>query len=395
MIEQLKNRGLIRIENDFLFNTYFHCHTGEYSALMFCISKLDPLRETEFGEIIFPASELLELIGDKNKKCGGAYVYLRDLAERMLGKSIKFRKGYAITNNEGKKLQLAGGVNWFEHFIISKEENGETNVHVRFSSMLTTVLLDLKQYLCLDLDEINSMGSGHSKHLYTILKSYRESKRKYERVSRYKIEVDELKKMLGLDKQYDDYKFFNFHVLKDSTQRIHQSEYTQIEISYKGIREGRKIKFIEFEIRDKNPVLNIDEKPTSKQVDQLTFAQKKGYELLINFGVHEGIAYRQLISSISGSEFDGFEDYFVKYAMEHFRKTARVKKPAVLVNWWHDKKIFDMGSDVWGRILERVVEEKRKMEVEDIAAYENRLVAKDMTYTAFLKWFSEENSEKV
>ena len=139
-------------------------------------------------------------------------------------------------------------------------------------------------------------------------------------------------------------------------------------------------------------------KAKNEKVDlsKLTRAQLKAVEILTQFGVFEGIAAKQILPSIGGTELDGFEDLFVQKAIQYFQKNANQQSTAEIsaqtfVVWWHDKKIFNAQSTsgVWSVLLEALVEDKKKMQKKDHQAFENRLVAKTMTNEAFEKWYRE------
>ena len=395
-IIQLENKRkelIVRIENDFLFNAFFHMYGTEYSVLMYCVSLLDPASQDKFEEQIVPAKDILRILQlDSKKHWGSRYDYLRDVSDKMVEKTIRFRKGYKVVDKvSGKTYKIGGGINWFQHFLVMKDdETGEVFIKFRFSEILGNALLHLKQYVSMSMIELDSLTGGHIKHLYTLLKTYRSKLKAYETVSTYRIEVNELKQLLGIKDKYDRYKDFNRRILKEAEKQIEDSETSKIAMSYKPEREGRSVKYVVFKIWDKKKAKSLTKGnfiPTAEDTNGLSFSQRLAYLELVEFGVFEGIAFKQLIPTIKGSEFVGFEDYFVKAAIAHFKKTSKKPEVGVFVNWWHEQKIFDVESDVWSKILEGVVEQKKKLEQTDPNAFDNRLTAKTMTYTEFVEWY--------
>jgi len=123
-------------------------------------------------------------------------------------------------------------------------------------------------------------------------------------------------------------------------------------------------------------------------------SRKQRYFQLVEFGVIEGIALKQLLPTIKGSEFVGFEDYFVKAALAHFLEWAKNPNPGVFVNWWLSNKVFDTSSSVWSKMLERVVTEKKNLQRNDPEAFDNRIIAKDMPYKEFLAWYKAKRGQE-
>ena len=122
-------------------------------------------------------------------------------------------------------------------------------------------------------------------------------------------------------------------------------------------------------------------------MDVLNRSKKKAFEKLVNFGVFDGIAYKKIIPTIRGSEFEGYEDIFIEKAILHFEKTAiqattKELKASTFVTWWVKNKVFESG-DVWADILEKVVNHKKQLQKTNPTAYENRQLAKTMTNNEF------------
>ena len=122
-------------------------------------------------------------------------------------------------------------------------------------------------------------------------------------------------------------------------------------------------------------------------METLTRAKLKGYNILIEYGIFEGIAYKQILPKIKGSEFEGYEDFFIEKAIQHFEKnaiqsTTKELKASTFVIWWTKNKVFENG-DVWADILEKLVKHKKQLQIKSPAAFDNRNIAKTMTNTQF------------
>ena len=130
-----------------------------------------------------------------------------------------------------------------------------------------------------------------------------------------------------------------------------------------------------------------DYMPTEKDIIILTRAKLMAYKALLNYGVFEGIAYKQILPKIKGSEFDGYEDFFVEKAMQHFEQnaiqnTTKELKTSTFVTWWTKNKVYEKG-DVWANILEKLAEHKKQLLKKNPLAFENRIIAKTMTNAQF------------
>ena len=92
-----------------------------------------------------------------------------------------------------------------------------------------------------------------------------------------------------------------------------------------------------------------------------------------------------------GSEFEGFEDFFIEKALQHFEKNAiqntnKALKASTFVTWWTKNKVFESG-DVWSDISEKLAKHKKQLQAKNPEALENRLLAKNMTYAEFQTYF--------
>ncbi|MEO0685917.1 MAG: hypothetical protein AAFY76_12965, partial [Cyanobacteria bacterium J06649_11] len=166
----------------------------------------------------------------------------------------------------------------------------------------------------------------------------------------------------------------------------------ELKIDYELFR-GRhnKVTGVGFIIRDKAKPKALapkkeDKEPTPEEIDQLPHAKRRAYQQLVEFGVFSGIAFYQIIPTIKGEPIQGYEDYFIELAIEHFNgKSKNRKKAGTFVDWWHNKRSYDSvkGKD-WGKITEQIMARKKKLQETNPEAYDNREEAKNMTYTEFV-----------
>ena len=132
-------------------------------------------------------------------------------------------------------------------------------------------------------------------------------------------------------------------------------------------------------------------KPSENELAILTRAKLQGYKILVAYGVFEGIAFKQILPKIKGSEFEGFEDFFIEKAIQYFDKkaiqnTTKELKASTFVTWWTKNKVFESG-EVWTDILEKLAKHKKQLQTKSPEVFDNRLIAKTMTNAQFEEYF--------
>jgi plasmid replication initiation protein len=400
-----------RIDNQFVFNARYRLPAREQKIILYLISKINPIKENEFHKQRLSIGEMKQLLTREGAKYGSFYSELTTIAETMTNCKITFP-----TQFEFNGTRLKGAINWFQHCIPIEDEKGELYLEFVFSEILKPFIIDLKEYVKIGVAEVFPMRSGYAIRMFQLLKAEYDRLKEYKRIVHYDVSLDKLKELLSIEGKYNypDFKNFRVRVLDPIRDDINEFS-NNIQVDYDYLKTGKKVTGIKFIISAKNdkdkplkitPSVSDTEKPekstksrkgaAEKQVDisNLTRAQLQGLKLLSDFGVFEGIAVKQILPSIGGSELVGFEDIFIQKALVYFQKNAKKQgttelNASTFVVWWHDKKIFDSQSDsgAWGILMEQVSDEKKKMQKNEPQAYDNRLVARTMTNEAFEQWY--------
>ena len=93
-----------------------------------------------------------------------------------------------------------------------------------------------------------------------------------------------------------------------------------------------------------------------------------------------------MLSSCKGSEILGFEDWYFEEMIQIFESKTNQTTPnartGTLVNWYLKKKIFEQG-DHFAVIMERLQQRKKQLQNDNLTAWENRLLAKELTAEKF------------
>lgn len=383
----MNKKAVAKLENDFIVNAHYNLSAVEQKIVLFLASRLNPKSDKEFVQQIIPIKEIENFIWEKNK-VGNVYEYLHIVCTRLLNRTIFFPKG-AIIN--GEKI-YGGGIHWFQSILVKDTDKG-LSIEFMFSERMKPFLLELNQYVRLNVVEVMNMKGKHAIRMYQVFKAEREKTKKFRSITLVSYSLDELKTILNLSGRYKVLKDFRRNVLEPIEREI--NEYSEeISISYEYLKTRRKVTGVEFYIFDKK---NIDIKkelesyePSKKEIESLSRSKLHAYENMLSFGIYEGIAFKQMLPNIKGGNIEGYEDLFLEKAIAHFAKRARQQKTskesaATFVNWWTAKKVFSHDEDVFWKIAEEVNLVKKKMSQEKL---DNRSIAKGMTNKEFENWYS-------
>jgi len=84
---------------------------------------------------------------------------------------------------------------------------------------------------------------------------------------------------------------------------------------------------------------------------------------------------------VKGSEFVGFEDWYFEEVIKIFSKKGK-RGVGAFVKWYLEKKVFEQG-DQFAKIMEAIQTRKKQLQHKNSDAWDNRLVAKGMTWQEF------------
>ena len=413
-----------KIDNMFIVNAQYKMTAKEQKILYYLISHLDPKNEQDFNVITVPLRQLEENLKESSKKWGSLYEEIDRLCANMIAKNVAFPTNILI---EGRPLK--GRINFFSSIRPVIDDDGQTAIRFSFSPDMKPFLLQLHHYVNIGVLEVVPMTNAHAIRMYSIFKSERNRTRPMlQSILQIHYTLDELKAVLGIAAKYksDNFKDFRIYVLDKIREEINEHCPTMF-VSYDYIKIRRKITGVTFNIYERKPTtallnspspshlpthtpvsVSVNEPvqasnktpnaakpksdiknytPSEKDLGILTRAKTQAYKLLTDFGVFEGIAYKQILPKIKGSEFEGFEDFFVEKALQHFEKnaiqnTTKALKASTFVTWWTKNKVFESG-DVWSDISEKLAKHKKQLQAKNPEILENRLLAKNMTYAEF------------
>ncbi len=390
-MEQTENL-LARLENSFVFSARYKLNAREQKMLLYLISKLNPKLQTDFHKQAVTIAELKDLLTADDKKHGSFRERLQESVNNLVSCQIQFPSTFTIDG-----IQFRNVINWFQYCVTKQDENGQVYLEFAFSEILKPFLLNLKEYVKLNPVDILKMRSAYTIRMYQIFKA------EFDRVGKLRqakvtFTLIELKELLGIEDKYNsgDLKDFRNRVLNKIRDEVNEQS-TSIHVDYNYVKTGKKVTGVVWSVSDK-----LSDKPTKtkrkdadaedfvpsqKDTATLTRAQLKAFETLVELGVYEGIAFKQILPSIGGSEIEGFEDLFIQKAITFFKGKSKRTDAPTFVKWWHDLKVFEVGSNLWSAITEGVIADKKKLETDNPEAFHNRMKAKGMSDAAFEAWY--------
>lgn len=197
------------------------------------ISEITP-EDKDFKKYRLDIKDVSEFM---NLSSNAVYDQIKTASRNLRNKEILIEN----IDEKGKKSFLATGL-----FSSAKYKEGEGYLEIRIDPDLKPYLLAINgketpftKYL---IKNILKLNSSHAIRIYELLKQCEGMKKR-------KFEIDKLKELLGIANEYDRFYDFEKRVLSVAKKEINDK--TDIFITYKKIKTGRRISHIEFEIETK------------------------------------------------------------------------------------------------------------------------------------------------
>lgn len=239
-----KKTDLITKNND-LINASYNLSVQETRLMGLMCSQIHP-DDDDFQKYIINISEFLDLLEIKdNSYHAKVKMITRSLLSRVL--TIKQPDGL---------LQ----VTWLSS---AKYFDGQGIVQLSFDPQMKPYLLQLKEkFTSYRLANVLELSSQYAYRLYEILKQYQVAGRRV-------IELKELRWSLNIEKSYERWSALKDKVLNIAEREI--NEKTDINISWKPIKTGRKITALDFTIRTnlKNKTSPENDLKNCKRIEDL------------------------------------------------------------------------------------------------------------------------------
>ena len=254
-VNKIKNNAVATMNNQ-LIQARYSLTIEEQRIFLALISLISPDDE-DFKNYKIPVSTITELTRTKHKNM---YRVLNEATDRLMQRILKIE---VIDENNKRVFKKFSFISYAEY------KEGEGYLIVGIDERLKPFLLKLKEkYTNIPLEYIFPLRSIYAIRLYELLKQYENTG--------FRVDyLPDLREMLGVEpEEYPRFDNFERRVIKQAIKEI--NEKTDIEVSYKKKRTGRKITHIEFKIKPKNAKIGDTtetKKPPSQSVD--TQGQKK------------------------------------------------------------------------------------------------------------------------
>ncbi len=216
----VKHNSLIRSRYDYTL--------AELRLVLTVASMIGP-EDEDFRDYVVRAKDFSDLVESSHKD---EYKRLQELGEMLLSKTLKIPEpdGFVICN-------------WFSSF---KYIKGEGTITVRFDPVLKPYLLQLQEmFTKYNLENILKFKSAYSIRIYEIAKSW-------EARGEFSYPVEEFKEIIGAAKKYTAYYDFKRYVIERALKEI--NKLTDIQLSYKEKKLGRKVTDLVFKVKPKYEV---------------------------------------------------------------------------------------------------------------------------------------------
>jgi len=159
--------------------------------------------------------------------CGEYYTKTKQYCEKLMNIILKFN-----TPEFEKMIGFCSEITW---------ENYDNKIKIIFTPEIMPYIYELnKNFTHYQIGNLQKLRSAHVARIYEYCKMNIHGKK-----WTWKISLDELKKILGVEKKYKGrFEAFDRVILKKSLKNI--NEKTDIQVKYKKLRKHRKIYNIEF-----------------------------------------------------------------------------------------------------------------------------------------------------
>ena len=229
-VNKVNKNAIATIHND-LIQARHKLSLEEIRLMDTIISFIQP-EDKDFKRYKIPVSIFQELYGTQRKDI---YDVVKRSVEGLLSKPIKIES----KNENGKRF-----FEMFNFISYGRYEEGAGCFYISISPEFKPYLLELKEFFSkIPIKYTYVLNSKYAIRLYELLKQYENTG--------FRVDyLPDLREMLGIEEnEYKRFESFERRVLKTAIKEI--NEKTDLEVSYKKKRTGRKITHIEFEIKSK------------------------------------------------------------------------------------------------------------------------------------------------
>lgn len=248
-LERQRNALVVK-SNDLIQRSRFELTAQQQKVVLFLASKVNAWDE-DFSEYEFNIQDFCQLCGIDTTS-GGNYKALKKTIKEIADKSLW------VTLPNGSETLLR----WIEKPYLD-ERSG--TIRIRLDKDMKPYLLKLQgNYTQYELIWAIQFKSKYSIRLYELIKSIHYNElHSYERV----FTMEELRKALGAENAYPEWKNFKARVLEPATQEI--NKYSDNKIQYSPITQGKTVTRVWFRVESKLDAEEFVQSFTNRRVGKL------------------------------------------------------------------------------------------------------------------------------
>ena len=329
-----KKNHLVAKDNN-LIEAKYRLSIQEQRLMAIMVSDIHP-EDKDFKKYKYKIKDILEWL---NIEDGGYYKKLRAITRKLISRCI------TIYNPEDESIFMTS---WLAG---AKYYPKKGYVELSFHPDLKPYLLQLKDcFTTYALKNVLELKSKYAFRIYELCKQYQS-------VNKRKFQIDELREILGIEKnELKRWSDFKKRVLEIAQREI--NKHTDIKIKYEFEKLGRKIEYITIHIKPQIQ-REIQDKETNKRYTELLKIVKKEER-------KKKTIQNAIIKYLKNK---GFE--YVKRNIEYANEKAQKNYRSFLIQslkedwalfWWEEKKEREERERILKDKERKELEEKRKIE---------------------------------
>ena len=226
-----------------LVNASYKLNVGELKLILAISSMVNPL-DKEFKDYTISIKDFARLLGINLSTNKNFYSRVKRASGLLLSKRVTIHE----KDGDFQTVWLSG-IKYFDN---------EGKVAVSFHPKLIKYYLQLQEYTKYRLINITDLKSEYSLKLYEVLKQF-------EKIGERTYKIEELKKFLGVENEYDRFYDFKRRILLVTQKEI--NEKTDISFEFEELKEGRSIKALKFYIHAKK---SLDKKKPNVAASEIS-----------------------------------------------------------------------------------------------------------------------------
>ena len=223
---------------------------------------------TKFHTYCIPVKQIAEFLGIDTKR---VYQVVRATCKKLMSRVLDVQK----PDGEWKQFHWVSTAHYMPK---GKSRTGEAELELKIHNELHPLLLELKkQFSSVPLEHIANLASYHSIRIFEIL-FHKSHKLQNPNV---RIELDDLKKYLGVEQSYPNFSNFKIKILEPAQKNL--EEKTPIKFTYSKVKKGNKVVALDFVVSKNSTIeseqleLNLDAPRTLRflQIEDETEAPER------------------------------------------------------------------------------------------------------------------------